>query len=343
MLTSARLRLIPATAAIARADLAGPLALAEALATPVHPSWPPPLFDAPAIRHALRLLVADPAATTWTYHYLVQAAPATEKPVLVGIAGYKSPPSDGAVEVGYSVVPEHQGQGLATEAVTTLVRHAFGSPEVGRVLAETLPGLAPSIAVLEKNGFRLIGEGSEPGVIRYEISRSDYEAGRTRIPVHLRQWFRLLAHQSWADHRVIAALTAASASESSVLRLYAHVLGAEAVWLARLEGAPSTTAVWPDLTLPECRNLADRLELGYRDFVWSLSPADLGRMVTYRNSAGDQYQTAVEDILLHVCLHGAYHRGQIATRLRTGGDAPATTDYIAFIRGAAAAVKPAER
>ena len=31
-----------------------------------------------------------------------------------------------------------------------------------------------SIGVLRKCGFRLIGEGSEPGVIRYEITRDEY-------------------------------------------------------------------------------------------------------------------------------------------------------------------------
>jgi RimJ/RimL family protein N-acetyltransferase len=36
------------------------------------------------------------------------------------------------------------------------------------VILETLPDLTPSIGVLEKCGFRFIGEGSESGVVRYE-------------------------------------------------------------------------------------------------------------------------------------------------------------------------------
>ncbi|HIC54884.1 MAG TPA: hypothetical protein EYO97_13715 [Gemmatimonadetes bacterium] len=35
-------------------------------------------------------------------------------------------------------------------------------------LAETLSDLAPSIAVLHRIGFELVGDGSEPGVIRFE-------------------------------------------------------------------------------------------------------------------------------------------------------------------------------
>ena len=36
-------------------------------------------------------------------------------------------------------------------------------------MAETLPELTASIRVLEKNGFRFAGPGSEDGVIRYEL------------------------------------------------------------------------------------------------------------------------------------------------------------------------------
>jgi RimJ/RimL family protein N-acetyltransferase len=51
---------------------------------------------------------------------------------------------------------------------------AFALPAVRRVIAETLPELAPSIGVMRKCGFRLIGEGSRPGVIRFELLREEH-------------------------------------------------------------------------------------------------------------------------------------------------------------------------
>jgi uncharacterized damage-inducible protein DinB len=36
----------------------------------------------------------------------------------------------------------------------------------------------------------------------------------------------------------------------------------------------------------------------------------------------------VEDVLTHVLLHSAYHRGQIASQMRAGGEEPAYTDFI---------------
>ena len=98
---------------------------------------------------------------------------------LIGSAGYKGPPSaDGSVEVGYGIVEDHRRRGYATEAAMGLVDRAFSVAEVGRVIAETLPELAGSIGVLHKCGFRLLGAGSEPGVIRFELTRADYAAGR---------------------------------------------------------------------------------------------------------------------------------------------------------------------
>ena len=85
--------------------------------------------------------------------------------------------------------------------------------------------------------------------------------------------------------------------------------------------------------------LAAELDRGYREFLWSLEPAALPRMIRYTNSTGQEFHTTVEDILLHVCMHGCYHRGQIAARLRAVGAEPLPTDYIAFVRGTAAAIR----
>ena len=48
-----------------------------------------------------------------------------------------------------------------------------------RVVAETLPELVGSIGVMRRCGLRFIGDGSEPGVIRFELTRAEH-AGRDR-------------------------------------------------------------------------------------------------------------------------------------------------------------------
>jgi ribosomal-protein-alanine N-acetyltransferase len=97
---------------------------------------------------------------------------------LIGSAGYKGAPSpDGTVEVGYGIVRDQRRRGYASETVRGLLAHAFALPAVSRVIAETLPELEGSIGVLRKCGFRLIGDGCEPGVIRFELTRAEYGVG----------------------------------------------------------------------------------------------------------------------------------------------------------------------
>jgi RimJ/RimL family protein N-acetyltransferase len=43
------------------------------------------------------------------------------------------------------------------------------------VIAETYPHLTPSIGVMEKCGLAFAGEGSEEGVIRYELPRERWQ------------------------------------------------------------------------------------------------------------------------------------------------------------------------
>lgn len=150
---------------------------------------------------------------------------------------------------------------------------------------------------------------------------------------------RLVAHLGWADGLVLSALRVAQPLDLEAFEIYRHVLGTEDVWLARLQGRAASLAVWPELTLDACAAAARANLDGLTAYLVSLRPEDLSRGITYRNSAGREFTSTVEDILLHTCLHGVYHRGQVALSLRRSGAEPAATDYIAFIRGSPAATR----
>lgn len=152
---------------------------------------------------------------------------------------------------------------------------------------------------------------------------------------HLRT---LLDHMAWADERVLESLRQPAVPQRA-LDLFAHVLGAEHVWLARLEQRPRTVPVWPVMTVDECAQLAGEHRRAFRAYLDRLTSDDLRRIVHYRNSAGDEFDNAIEDILVHVAMHGTYHRGQVTLLVRDAGAEPQPTDYIAFVRGAPAATR----
>lgn len=149
----------------------------------------------------------------------------------------------------------------------------------------------------------------------------------------------LFKHVEWADARVLESLRSAQNPQRRGLELYSHILGSEHVWLSRINGTTPRVDVWPVLKLDECERLGKENIGAFNRLVSLLTPDLLKNPITYRNSAGDQFTSTIEDILTHVALHGSYHRGQIAASLRAGGDTPSPTDYIAFVRGAPAATR----
>lgn len=171
MIETARLRLTPATRDCLEAELANDHAkLGALLGARVDASWPPDLYDAAAMQWTLDAFDNDPAFRNWGLLYFVSKEAA---PALIGVGGYKGPPRDGVIELGYSVIPSRRRAGLATEATRAMIAHAFAASGATRVIAHTLPELVASIGVLEKAGFRLQPDTQEVGAIMFAIDRAN--------------------------------------------------------------------------------------------------------------------------------------------------------------------------
>lgn len=96
---------------------------------------------------------ADPAAQLWVVRAVVVDGR------VVGHAGFHGPPdADGAVEVGYTLLPHLRGRGYARAALAALVEEAAAAPEVRVVRASAQPGNAASLAVVRGAGFTHVGE-----------------------------------------------------------------------------------------------------------------------------------------------------------------------------------------
>jgi uncharacterized damage-inducible protein DinB len=139
---------------------------------------------------------------------------------------------------------------------------------------------------------------------------------------------QLFAHLAWANARVLEALR--TSPEAEGLRLFAHVVAAEEVWLARIEQRRPRNAVWPQLSLDECALLSSDNERAFAALL--ADEARLATDVRYTNSAGFEFRNSVTDVLTHVAMHGAYHRGQIARAIRGSGETPPYTDFIGYAR-----------
>ena len=72
-----------------------------------------------------------------------------------GLCGLLDQDIDGCLEleVGYHLLPEHQGRGLATETARAVMQYAFDKLRKRRLVSIILPDNAGSIAVAKKNGL----------------------------------------------------------------------------------------------------------------------------------------------------------------------------------------------
>jgi len=173
MIITPRLRLVPATVALARAELTDREEFSRLLSAFVPDEWPPEIL-ADALPLFLQWIEAAPDRIGWYVWYAMMRAPREALDMLAGdttdilmaSGGFKGPPEDGTVEIGYSVLPRFQGQGYATEMVRALVDWAFVQPGVRQVVAETMEDNSASMRLLHRLGFSRAGHAAEPGHVR---------------------------------------------------------------------------------------------------------------------------------------------------------------------------------
>jgi RimJ/RimL family protein N-acetyltransferase len=135
------------------------------------PAWWPDVDDR---RHVTlwRRRAIEAGSSDWGPRAVV-----TDDSTMIGHAGFHLPPqpiaealadptfdgvcedpSSTAVEVGYTIFPEHRRRGYATEVLTALVIWAWTTSDVSSILASVAEGNRESVGVLERVGdFRVIG------------------------------------------------------------------------------------------------------------------------------------------------------------------------------------------
>ena len=163
-------------------------------------------------------------------------------------------------------------------------------------------------------------------VRRASQGRRDGRAGVSALA----QLRRLWSHAAWADDRVAGALDACDPVPDDVWREYTHLLAAEAVWLDRLMGRTPRVPVWPTLARGDAATLRATLATEYGAYLDGLTEPALAAPLTYVTSAGVPCIVPVGEILLHVMLHGQYHRGRINVMLRRSDEQPVSLDYVSF-------------
>ena len=146
----------PAHADELEALLVGPDAFRALTGRRVEPGYSS--FDG-VLEHALATITTGGIAPEWSTHLFYGTA--DEGSPLLGIGGFKGPPADGAVEIGYEIAPTLRGRGRATAAATAMIDQARAAG-CTTVLAHTLAETNPSTSALTRLGFRRTATIDDP-------------------------------------------------------------------------------------------------------------------------------------------------------------------------------------
>lgn len=93
--------------------------------------------------------------------------------LVVGAASFNGPPNaEGAVELGYQVVPAHRRRGLTVEGCTALIDWAFTDSRTLAIIADCAADNAASVRTLEKLGFTMVGARGDR--LDWRLARTDW-------------------------------------------------------------------------------------------------------------------------------------------------------------------------
>jgi uncharacterized damage-inducible protein DinB len=117
-----------------------------------------------------------------------------------------------------------------------------------------------------------------------------------------------------------------------------HMHTVDRIFQHHLRGVPHTFRAARSETLPEFRALADsvrEVDDWYAAYVAGLTADDFEQPIDFVFTSGKPARMQRSEIILHVCLHGTYHRGNAGALLQLRGLTPSRDAITDFLEDAA--------
>lgn len=124
-----------------------------------------------------------------------------------------------------------------------------------------------------------------------------------------------------------------------MLRILDHIHAVDVIFKHHLCGLPHTFKAARSETLPTLDTLAAstrEVDDWYADYVAGLGERDFEEPIEFVFTSGKPARMQRGEILLHVCMHGTYHRGNAGALLQLRGLTPSrdsVTDYLEQLSG----------
>lgn len=154
---------------------------------------------------------------------------------------------------------------------------------------------------------------------------------------------QLARYKQWADrglYDVIAPnLGRLDTQDAAILlRILDHIHVVDTIFQHHLQGLPHGFAAPQSQDMPDFGALAEsakEVDDWYVSYAAHLPESEFDRPVDFVFTNGSAARMRRSDIILHVCLHGAYHRGNAGILLYKNGIMPKDDRVTDFLEQAA--------
>jgi uncharacterized damage-inducible protein DinB len=154
---------------------------------------------------------------------------------------------------------------------------------------------------------------------------------------------QLIAYKRWADRGLFDVVSQkfdrlTKEDASIMLRILDHIHVVDRIFQNHLQGSPHPFKSPRSERLPQLQTLANsvrEIDDWYASYVGNLPQSDFDQSVEFVFTNGAPARMRRGEIILHVCLHGTYHRGNAGIVLQKNGIEPHDDRVTDFLEAAA--------
>jgi uncharacterized damage-inducible protein DinB len=150
---------------------------------------------------------------------------------------------------------------------------------------------------------------------------------------------QLIAIKQWADRGLYDAVSQnfnrlGSEDAAIMLRILDHIHVVDRIFQHHLQGQPHTYRAPRSEAMPNLEALAGsarEVDDWYAHYVDSLAQHEFDEPIEFLFTSGKPARMRRGEIILHVCLHGTYHRGNAGALLQLRGLTPSRDSITDFL------------
>lgn len=145
----------------------------------------------------------------------------------------------------------------------------------------------------------------------------------------MKEFLQLLEYNFWANDQFILRLKEQAELPEEIENMVSHILSAHQIWIERIAGRGSLPSVWESMEVSNWEGINIEVYNETTDLVKSNT---LDKVISYKNTKGELYETSIGEILYHVINHSTHHRAQVALLMRQNRILPPVSDFIFYLR-----------